>query len=157
MEVWVNIEDYPNYEVSSEGQVRSYQQNNPRILKQKINKDGYCAVTLCNENGKKMYNVHRLVAKGFIANLSNKPDVDHINRIRTDNKISNLRWATKQEQCYNKVFQTNTGEEHISMTLKYDVSFYRDKKAVFRKGCSTLEEAIDARDTFLTEHPEFRR
>lgn len=50
---------------------------------------------------KKYYRIHRLVAETFIPNPENKNTVDHINRNRSDNRISNLRWADMQEQSRN--------------------------------------------------------
>lgn len=58
---------------------------------------GYRQVSINN----KSYDVHRLVAEAFIPNQEKKPTVDHINRIRDDNRVQNLRWATYKEQAEN--------------------------------------------------------
>ena len=62
-------------------------------------KGGYMYICVCNNR----YRVHRLIAEAFIENPCNKPTVDHINRVRNDNRVENLRWATIEEQCDNKV------------------------------------------------------
>ena len=49
----------------------------------------------------KLYRVHRLVVEAFIPNSENKPTVDHINRIKDDNRVCNLRWASYKEQIAN--------------------------------------------------------
>ena len=65
------------------------------------NNDGY-TIYIFRKNGKKFrIRGHRLVAKAFIPNPENKPTVDHINRIRNDNRLENLRWATLKEQRIN--------------------------------------------------------
>lgn len=61
-------------------------------------KTGYRRVNLMG----KVYLVHRLVAETFIPNPENKPFIDHINQIRDDNTIENLRWATVAENGYNR-------------------------------------------------------
>lgn len=60
-------------------------------------KNGYKAVHI---NGKR-YSVHRLIAEAFIPNPENKPFIDHINTIRDDNRVQNLRWCTYEENQNN--------------------------------------------------------
>ena len=64
---------------------------------------------VCVSHGKTEY-VHRLVAKNFIPNPNNLPYVDHINRIRDDNRVENLRWVTALENSNNT--QCNLDKEH---------------------------------------------
>lgn len=51
----------------------------------------------------KAYYTHKLIAEAFIPNPLNKPEVDHINTIRDDNRIENLRWVTDKENCNNPI------------------------------------------------------
>ena len=112
LEVWKDIEDYPNYQVSNLGRVKSKerytkQRNGMNLRKEKIlnsQKDhkGYLYVRLYNENGWKYFKIHILVAKTFIPNLLNEPTVDHIDRNKENNEVDNLRWASYVEQANNK-------------------------------------------------------
>lgn len=67
-------------------------------LKPKINRYGYYVVNLCKDGKVKTHTVHRLVAKAFISNPLRKTTVNHINEIKTDNRVENLEWATMLEQ-----------------------------------------------------------
>jgi hypothetical protein len=74
VEVYRNIKGYPNYEVSVLGSVRN--KRSGLVLKPGTNQ-GYKQICLSNQDGKRTFGVHRLVALAFIKNLLEKPKVDH--------------------------------------------------------------------------------
>lgn len=107
-EIWKTIEDYPDYMISSMGRVKSIERvdcygrhRKEKIIKLNKNRDGYLIVHLYGIEREKHYSVHRLVAQAFIPNPDNKPNIDHINTDRTDNRVENLRWVTQKENCNN--------------------------------------------------------
>lgn len=93
---------FSKYEVSNLGKIRNIKNN--RILKGTLLLNGYEKVGLYDNCGNKpkSKSIHSLVAKVFLPNPENKPTIDHINRDRTDNRVTNLRWATHAEQGLNK-------------------------------------------------------
>lgn len=99
-EIWRDIKDYEGlYQVSNLGRVKNLITG--KILKQILQKTGYFSVILCKNGIKTLYLIHRLVAEAFIPNPENKPCIDHINRVRNDNRIENLHWVTHKENMNN--------------------------------------------------------
>ena len=95
-EIWKDIKGYPGYQISNLGRVWSSKRN--RYMKPVANNGGYLQIKLIAVNGKRKNElVHRLVALHFIDNPDNKPEVNHINHIRDDNRVSNLEWVSKSE------------------------------------------------------------
>lgn len=113
-EIWKDIEGYEGYyQVSNLGRVKSLERlvigkNGKRYFCESkelfgtVDSTGYLMVTLRKDGTRKTISVHRLVAKTFIPNPDGKPTVDHINRVTTDNRVDNLRWATMSEQADNR-------------------------------------------------------
>jgi hypothetical protein len=83
------------YEAGNLGSIKSLITN--KILKPQSNPRGYYIVGLSINNKSTSKSAHRLVAETFILNLENKPQVNHINGIKNDNRIKNLEWVTGKE------------------------------------------------------------
>lgn len=101
-EQWRPIKDFQRlYKVSNHGNIFSLRTNKYRKLQK--DKDGYLKVTLYNGNNSRKYMVHRLVATAFIPNPQNKSQIDHIDTIKTNNNVQNLRWATRLQNRHNPI------------------------------------------------------
>ena len=117
-EIWKPIKGYEGYyEASTLGNIRSVdrfilstanilhtehkQLRKGRVLRQGDGRKGYKIVVLQKEGRKHTFYTHRVIATTFIDNPDNKPCIDHINGIYTDNRAENLRWVTQKENINN--------------------------------------------------------
>lgn len=114
MELWLSIDDYPNYEVSSEGRVRNAKTG--RILKPQPHNSGYLQVSLSKNNKEKSFKIHRLVADRFYDGDHDGLDVNHIDGDKTNNHISNLEFCTRSRNVRhafdNGLSKSNLTDKH---------------------------------------------
>lgn len=110
-EIWKTVKGYNGYyQVSNTGKVR----NPNKVLTPNVGvKNGYVYVTLRKD--KRL--LHRIVAETFIPNPFNKPEVDHINGIRTDNNVCNLRWVTRTENNNNPITKSRFSKSVLKVKL----------------------------------------
>lgn len=105
MEIWKEIEGYESlYQVSTYGRIKSLSHINylgrlrqECILGNRLSDRGYHTAVLYNDGKPKSFRVHRLVAKAFIDNPFNKPHVNHLDGVKSNNFIDNLEWVTMSE------------------------------------------------------------
>lgn len=137
-EIWKNITEYPNYEVSNLGRIRNNKTH--RILQPLYNKDGYQFIMLCKDGKPKKHYIHRLVAEAFIEvpqsyiekGLNKETlQVDHIDENKQNNSVINLQWLTNRENCQKSKALCVVGYNHDKMIItdqynKLD-TYYTDK------------------------------
>jgi hypothetical protein len=119
MELWKPVDKFENYEIGSYGNIRNIVTN--KSLKPS-NKCGYYHICLINNNVKKQFKMHRLVALAFIPNPENKSDVNHKDKNKLNNNISNLEWNTRKEnnihRCKNITIKTNKNKSLFRIDSK---------------------------------------
>ena len=120
MEIWRDIKGYEGkYQISDLGRVKSLNYrgntNQEHILKLKEARNGYNQVQLYKNGIGVFYLVHRLVAEAFIPNPDNLPEVNHKiddYKHRSDNRVENLEWCTREYNCNYGSHNKTVGESH---------------------------------------------
>ena len=152
IEIWKPIDGFDGYEVSSFGKVRSYRKrgsrsamyNEPRLIKSrpfKTHCKEYSKVNLMVGGAAKSALVHRLVAKAFIENTEDKPQVHHVDNDGLNNKVDNLDWVTNSEnQLHRTDWRRPSGYKYVYK----DRSMWRayNKRLGFSKSFKTRRVAI---------------
>lgn len=152
MEEWKEIEGWEGkYQVSSYGEVRNVWDNVP-VAKVIAGIPQYWYVNMTHPEGKrKLVRLHRLVAQAFIDNPDDLPQVDHIDRDKMNNHVSNLRWVN------NSVNQRNTDSSIYfeGVHFKEFVKIYDNPEAAYSHIWASLnsgssnEEALEKYQEYL--------
>ena len=170
-EIFKDIKEYKGiYQVSKKGLVKSLM-STERILKPEIRR-GYNSVTLCNNGKRKKYYIHILVAKTFLDYCTDNPFnliVDHINNIRTDNRVDNLQLISGRENNSKDQNKHNRTSKYIGVSfsdgkwralinvdkINYHLGIFKSEKEAsieYKRALKHLERSIDGLDSYDFEN-----
>jgi hypothetical protein len=145
-EQWRTIKDYPNYAISDQGRIRGPKS----VTEGQLTRFGYRSKVLRNEHGVKGKRIHRLVMQEFVG--PSELEVNHINGIKTDNRLINLEYVTRTENIRHS-YKIGThkgpkGEEHGRAKLTWEAVRYirasKEKADVLAKKFGVKVRTIDA-------------
>lgn len=153
-EIWKDVIGYEGcYQVSNLGGLKSISRKvkgrvgnivikKEKVMKQPLSSGAYVRVSLCKNGSVKSFSLHRLIAEAFILNPENKPQVNHINGVKSDNRLDNLEWSTVSDNSKHaiglglitmshikkKVINTQSGRIYSSATeanneTNYSISY----------------------------------
>ena len=136
-EIWKDIKDFPNYQISNFGRVKSKERianignNAKRKFKEKNLKfsfsNGYYLVMLYNNNKRKSIAVHRLVATHFIDNPNNYDVINHIDGNKLNNNVENLEWCT-QSHNVKEAYRLGLEKPQLTALGKFGKNNKKSKK-----------------------------
>jgi len=152
---YVDIVGYEGlYKINILGDIWSC--NKKKLLKNYVSCRGYKQIGLCKDGKGKTYYIHRLIALHFIPNPDYLPCIDHINRVKADNRIENLRWISKSDNSINsdridnrkgsievlRYTSKKTGKIIITFRFRYTLrGEYSTNRYKHSKSFKTMEEA----------------
>jgi hypothetical protein len=156
LEIWKSVKGYEGlYEISNLGQVRSLHNKGTGkkggLLSYHLCHKGYLVSNLSKESKLQHIKIHRLVAEAFVEKTHYEQNqVDHINGVKTDNRASNLRWVTSQQNCMNRGVQKSNTSGHKGVyfnkkLVKWCVQINYQNKRIYGGLFSGFEEAVAKR------------
>lgn len=151
-EIWLPIKGFDGrYEISNLGRVKSLsgkmwgrKPKGERILSPVLN-NGYYRFLLYANGRRSIKSVHRVVAEAFIVKPESKCQVNHINGIKTDNRVENLEWVTAKE---NIVHAHRTGLTNVAKGSRVHGSKLKEEqipviRSKYKSGAYTQQELAD--------------
>lgn len=155
-EIWKDIEGWEGYQISSFGRARSIRFNKERILATFLSNAGYLFASVSKNGKRENLYIHKSVAKAFILNPYNKPFINHMNGIKTDNRSENFEWVSSRENqahSLNRVRASKYYGVHKKNRNKgWTSSIWINKKLQYIGSFQTEEEAHEAYQKALSEH-----
>jgi hypothetical protein len=174
-EVWRDVVGYEGlYQISSYGRVmcmpklcggeHNHFYSKKKIMKMKPNNNGYLQANLCNDKRVKRISVHRLVAMAFIPREEGKDCVDHINAVKIDNRVENLRWCTHHE---NDTFPIAIENKRKATKLKITDEWrkrqsramkkYYESEESHKKNSQNMKKVWQANEEFARKQRELKK
>ena len=143
--MWHKINGYEEkYEINKKGDVRRLTTKQGcqggKILKHQEASNGYVNICLCSGGKPKIFRLHRLLAKAFIPNPHNKPQVNHIDGNRKNNALENLEWVTISENMLHAIHVTKTKPAPCSMAGKFGKNHNKSKPFLIEDKSGIIKE-----------------
>jgi NUMOD4 motif len=166
VEEWIDVSEHfwghENYECSNTGFIR--RKKTKLILKEQNGTNGYYHVGFCKDGIPKQYEIHVIIAWSWIPNPDNLPRIDHINRNKKDNSVTNLRWASCGQSSWNvgkkqkgeyssKLLGVSKYPEHNIFETRVLINGKRERKYFHCEATAGLwhDEHVLKRDTEFCE------
>lgn len=129
-------------EVSDDGRVRSLLRGTPHVLKTQVDNKGYHRVRITINREKMSFKLHREVAKAFVPNPDNLPQVNHMDGNKENNAVSNLEWCTNQQNVIHAV-ELNWGDGAKSVKdIDYSMHCINKKRPKARRTYEKPRECV---------------
>lgn len=112
IEEYRKLREYPRYRIYNTGKI--YSEHYKKFIHQHDDNSGYLQVTLIGINGRKTIKSHILIAKAFLPNPNNLPEVNHIDCNKYNNKVSNLEWVSKHDNMIHASLHSYKHREALS-------------------------------------------
>ena len=156
MEIWKEVKDYPDYQISNFGNVKSLKYGKEKILKKGVDTVGYLMINLSFNGIQKTRNIHQLVAEAFLNHIPNGFElvINHINFNKADNRVENLEIVTTRENSNRKHLKSSSQFVGVSWSKenkKWRAQISVNRKLIHLGYFTTEKEASNTYQKYLNK------